>query len=298
MKNLDRLLFSVSKTVIDMHQLLSIIELTCILSFVSLATVFTFRFAGFPDLSVDGVFALGAVTFAQLIQAGWYIPAAFIGAVISGLVIGACTATIASRLHINPLLASVLILTILYSLNLRILGRANLPIYSVLDSTFTNTHIRIILLLLLAGCTWFTTFLFFKTEIGTALRSTGSSQEFLTAIARNSNLYRMLLVSLAGGAVAASGALLALKFGFADVSLGTGTIIIGIASLIIGEKICGRNSLFLQLLSAPIGMLLYELAVGVAYSLGTSSTDVKLGTGVITIILLAFSHNERHRLIN
>ena len=281
-----------------MHQLLSIVELTCILSFVSLAAIFTFRFAGFPDLSVDGVFALGAVTFAKLILAGWNIPAALAGAVVAGLLIGAVTATIANRLRVNPLLASVLILTILYSLNLRILGRANLPIYGVLDSTWAVTQFRMIILLALAGGMWCAGLLFFKTEIGTALRSTGSSPEFLTAIAKNPAFYRLLLVALASGSVAASGALLALKFGFADVSLGTGTIIIGIAALIIGEKICGRDSLLPQLLAAPVGILFYELAVGVAYSLGISSTDVKLGTGLITIALLALNRDERNKLFD
>jgi len=281
-----------------MHQVLSIVELTCILSFVSLAAIFTFRFAGFPDLSVDGVFALGAVIFAKLYLAGWNIPAAIAGAVAGGLLIGAVTATIANRLRINPLLASVLILTVLYSLNLRVLGRANLPIYGVLDSAFAKTGIRSIILLLLASGSWLVALLFFKTEIGTALRSTGTSPEFLTVVARNPAFYRLLLVSLAGGSVAASGALLALKFGFADVSLGTGTIIIGIAALIIGEKVCGRDSLLPQLLAAPVGMLFYELAVGLAYSLGISSTDVKLGTGIITIALLALSRDERYRLFN
>lgn len=281
-----------------MHQLLSIIELTCILSFVSLAAILTFRFAGFPDLSVDGVFALGAVVFAKLFLVGCSVPFALVGATVAGLLIGALTATIASRLRINPLLASVLILTILYSLNLRVLGRANLPIYGVLDSALAGTYFRIAVLFTLAVGVWLTVLVFFKTELGTALRSTGSSPEFLTAIARNPAQYRLLLVALAGGSVAAAGALLALKFGFADVSLGTGTIIIGIAALIIGEKICGRDSLIAQLLAAPVGMLFYELAVGVAYSLGISSTDVKLGTGLITIVLLALSHDERHRLLD
>lgn len=281
-----------------MHQLISIIELTCILSLISFAAIFTFRFAGFPDLSVDGVFTLGAVTFAKLILIGWNIPAALGGAVVGGLIIGAVTAFTANRLKINPLLASVLILTILYSFNLRILGRANLPIYGVLDSAFGVTQFRILIFFALAGGVWFVGLLFFKTEIGTAMRTTGSSPEFLSSIARDPALYRLLLVAIANGFVAASGALLALKFGFADVSLGTGTIIIGIAGLIIGEKICGRESLLPQFLAAPVGILFYELAVGLAYSLGISSTDVKLGTGLITIALLAVSCDERHRLFD
>ena len=103
-------------------------------------------------------------------------------------------------------------------------------------------------------------------------------------------------MSLAGALVALSGSLLTLKYGFSDVSLGTGTIIIGIASLIIGEKICGRRSLLTQILAAPVGIVLYELAVGVALSAGVLPTDVKLATGVITIGLLAMGRNEKDRL--
>jgi len=281
-----------------MYQLLSIIELTAILSFVTIAIIFTFRFAGFPDLSVDGVFSLGAITFAKLIYLGWGISSALAGAAFAGLLIGVVTAYIANRLRINPLLASVVILTILYSFNLRILGRANLPIYSVLESAFGNVKYRMLILLTVSLGTWLVIFIFFKTEFGTALRTTGSSPDFLSSIARNPNFFRLVLVSFSSCLIAISGAFLALKFGFADVSLGTGTIIIGIASLIIGEKICGRDSLLVQLLAAPVGILIYELVVGVAYSLGISSIDVKLGTGLITIALLALNSDERHRLLN
>jgi putative ABC transport system permease protein len=281
-----------------MYQLSSIVELACILSFVSLAAIFTFRFAGFPDLSVDGVFALGAVTFAKLIVAGWSIPMALLGAVVAGAVIGSLTATIANKLKINPLLASVLVLTILYSLNLRILGTANLPIYGVLNSPFAQMAVRIPILIALAIAIWLGAVVFFKTQIGTALRATGSSPEFLSSVGRNVSLFRLMLVAMAGGAVAASGALLSLKFGFADVSLGTGTIIIGIASLIIGEKICGRDNLIGQLLAAPIGILAYELIVGVALSAGIAPIDVKLGTGILAILLLAINQDERQKLFN
>ncbi|HMO03751.1 MAG TPA: hypothetical protein PKC67_03330 [Kiritimatiellia bacterium] len=281
-----------------MYQLLSIVEVACILSFVSMAAVFTFRFAGFPDLSVDGVFALGAVAFARLVLAGWNIPLALLGAVLIGMTIGFTTATISNRLHINPLLASVLVLTMLYSLNLRILGRANLPVFGVLDSPLATGTTRLALYIVAAACFWLLCLLFFKTELGTAIRSTGSARDYLTGIGRNPALYRLVLVALAGGSVAASGALLALKFGFADVSLGMGTIIIGIASLIIGERICGRDGLLPQLLSALFGISVYQLAVGVAYSLGISATDVKLGTGIIVIVMIAVSRDERHKLLD
>ena len=279
-----------------MYQLTSIIELSCILCFVSMAAILTFRFAGFPDLSVDGVFSLGAVVAARLLLAGCNIPTAIIGSIIAGALIGSVTATVAGRLKINPLLASVLILTILYTVNIRILGKANQPLYGVIGNIFKITTVRLIILISLSVVLSILTFLFFRTQIGSALRCTGSSPSFLISVARNVDLYQVILVAMAGSMVATSGALLALKYGFADVSFGTGTIIIGIASLIIGEKICGRESLSSQIIAAPCGILIYELIVGIALSAGISPTDVKLGTGVLTIILLALSKNERNKL--
>jgi putative ABC transport system permease protein len=280
-----------------MYQLLSIIELTCILSLVSIAAVFTFRFAGFPDLSVDGVFTLGAVVFVKLLLSGCGVPIAIFGAIVAGLLIGAGTSTIASHLHVNPLLASVLTLTILQTVNLRILGSANLPILDALNWVFITEWLRIAFFIVVAASIFILALIFFKTELGTAMRSAGSSPEFLKTVARNPVFYSMVLVSLAGGAIALSGALLALKFGFADVTIGMGTIIIGIASLIIGEKICGRASLLPQLVAAPVGIFIYEVLVGLAYSLGVSPADVKLGTGLLVIILLGLNRNERDKLL-
>lgn len=280
-----------------MHQLLSILELSLILSFVSMAAVLTFRFAGFPDLSVDGVFGLGAVVFAKLYFEGWSLPVAFFGAMVAGGLIGSITASISVRLRINPLLASVLMLTMLYSFNFRVLGQANLPIYGLLDTDMSILGTRIAIYSFLATGLLVSSLIFFKTQFGAALRCTGSSPEFLASVGRNINSYRTILVALAGALVAISGALLTIKFGFADVSMGLGTIIIGIASLIIGEKITGRDSFITQIFAAFAGILIYELAVGVALSIGISPIDVKLGTGVITILLLALSTNEHDRLL-
>lgn len=280
-----------------MYQLFSILELSLILSFVTMAAVLTFRFAGFPDLSVDGVFSLGAVVFAKLYSEESNFPLAFMGAMIAGGMVGFITASISVRLKINPLLASVLMLTMLYSFNFRVLGQANLPIFGLLDTQLSIPWIQIGIYLFMMIMLLVASLVFFKTQIGTALRCTGSSPEFLISVGRNINMYRTILVTVAGVLVAISGALLTVKFGFADVSIGLGTIIIGIASLIIGEKITGRESLITQILAAFIGILIYELIVGVALSVGMSPTDVKLGTGIITIALLALTTNEHDRLL-
>lgn len=280
-----------------MHQLLSIVELSSILCLVSLAAMLTFRMAGFPDLSVDGVFTLGSVVFAKCFVAGISVPVAILLAMLAGTLAGVFTATASVRLKINPLLASVLVLTILYSLNLRILGRANQPLYSFEIGQWFASDFLSLSFLLFAGSTVSVLYLAFRTEVGCALRCTGTSPVFLTSVGRNVAFHKLTLVGTAGMLVAASGCFLTIKYGFSDVSIGTGTIVVGIASLIIGEKICGRANLLAQILSAPVGIFLYELAVGVAMSLGVSPTDVKLATGLIAICLLSLGKTERDRLL-
>jgi putative ABC transport system permease protein len=279
-----------------MHQLLSILELSSILCLVSLAAVLTFRLAGFPDLSVDGVFALGSVVFAKCLLTGMGVPLAILAAMMAGALAGMVTSVISVRLKINPLLASVLVLTVLYSVNLRILGKANQPLYSFDSPCWLNSDYSAVFFAVFAVAVIGLLYVLFRTELGCAMRCTGTSPTFLSSVGRNPSFYKVVLVAVAGALVATSGCFLTVKYGFADVSIGTGTIIIGIASLIIGEKICGRRHLLMQVLAAPIGIFLYELAVGVALSAGVSPTDVKLATGVITIGLLALGRMEKDRL--
>ncbi len=272
-----------------MNQLVSALEIASILSLVTLAAVITFRLAGFPDLSVDGVFTLGGIAFVKLALIGLPFAFCIIGAIVVGGLAGFITSTIATRLRINPLLASVLVLTILYSLNLRILGTPNQPLFNVPWWKPYPRGITLSILAIGASSIIGAAYWFFSTEFGSALRSTGSSPAFLRSVGKNVEAYRVFLVALAGSLVSLAGSLLAAIYGFADVSLGTGTVIIGIASIIIGESICGRASLYRQICAVPIGIISYESAVGIALSVGISPTDVKLATGVIAITLLAFS---------
>lgn len=281
-----------------MNQLLSALQVASILSLVTLAAVVTFRLAGFPDLSVDGVFTLGAVVFVKLALMGFGFYLCVIGAVVSGALSGLATATISTELRINPLLASVLVLTILYSLNLRILGAPNQPLFNVPWWNAYNVaerlpHLGIFALVVIVGA-----YFFFSTELGSALRSVGPSPSFLTSVGKNVAAYRISLVSVAGALVSLAGSLLATTYGFADVSLGAGVVIVGIASVIIGESVCGRLSFLRQICAVPMGIILYESAVGIAFWAGVSPTDVKLATGVITIVLLAFSaRSDGERLL-
>jgi putative ABC transport system permease protein len=279
-----------------MDQLITIVQLSGIFSLVTLSAMFTFRFAGFPDLSVDGVFTLGAVVLVKLLTSGCPFVISLVGALCAGFLAGSITSIIASKLKINPLLASVLILTILYSLNLRILGTANLPIIRDQQDLLSSDLSFTILVVCISALVILTSIVFFRTEIGAALRCSGNSPRFLLSVGRNVTLYKTVLVAMGSGSIAMAGALLSFKFGFADVTLGTGTIIVGVASLIIGEKLSGRDTLVKQILSVPIGIFVYEVIVGIALRLGISPLDVKLATGILAIFLLTLGKDEQDRL--
>lgn len=270
-----------------MNLAISTIEIASMLMLVTLAALLTFRLAGFPDLSVDGVFALGGVVFAKLFLLGLPIILCVVLAALAGAFAGFVTASISHRLRINPLLASVLVLILLYSVNLRILGRPNQPLFRLQESlTFSGASQTIFVGAFAVLCV-VAAYIFFCTEIGTAMRVSGSSPGFLVAVGKNVVLYRTILVSLAGALVSLSGCFLAIKYRFADVTLGFGILIVGIASLIIGEKLCGRHPFLNQVLAVFCGIVVYELAVSLALALGISPVDVKLATGLITIALLA-----------
>lgn len=279
-----------------MEQIFSILELGGILSLVTLAALITFRLAGFPDLSVDGVFVLGAAVFAKCAVAGVSVPLCILAAVVAGAIAGITTASISDRLKIHPLLASVLVLIILYSLNLRVLGKANQPLFAIGLQTMDQPLQPLVTFLVIAGTMLVIAYFFFTTEFGSALRCTGTSPTFLRSVGKNVSLYQLILVMSAGSLVATSGCLLSMKYRFADVSIGTGVIIVGIASLIIGERICGRYPFRNQVLAVPVGIFAYQLAVGLALSAGISPIDVKLTTGVITIALLAIGAKTGDRL--
>lgn len=275
-----------------MHLIISTIEIAAILSLVAFAAMITFRFAGFPDLSVDGVFTLGAVVFAKFYVLGIPIWMCAFLSCLAGACVGFITANISNRLKINPLLASVLILIILYSVNLRILGRPNQALFYLTEILPESKSIMTIFYIIISSICLGVLYLFFRTEKGIALRITGSSPRFLQSIGRNPSMYRAILVSLAGSMVAFSGCLLAIEYKFADVSMGFGMLIIGIAALIIGEKILGRFPFRLQFLAVIVGIVVYEFAVSLALTIGVAPTDVKLATGVITILLLGFGRNK------
>lgn len=254
----------------------------------------TFRVLDIADLTVEGSFPLGAATAAALLVAGWQPLPAILAAGLAGMLAGVVTGFLTTKFRIPALLAGILTMIALYSVNLRIMGKANLPLLMV-DTLFTrlgwisDDAQQVVfaaglaaVLLTSAFCYWF-----FGTEIGAAIRATGFNQHMIRANGVNTDLTIILGLLLSNGLTAISGALVAQANGFADVGMGTGTIVIGLASVIIGEVLFGTASFWRCLLSVVLGSIAYRVVIAVVLQLGMPPNDLKLFTAALVAIALA-----------
>jgi len=267
--------------------------------FVAIGVYMTFRVLAFPDLTVDGSFPLGGAVAAILIINGvnpWLATLAALGA---GLCAGLGTSLLNTKLRINALLAGILMMVALYSINLLIMGRANIPLLretTVFKQvaqffgvgtgvTLSLVFVLVLTCIVLAILNWF-----LRTEIGLALRATGENEQMVRSLGADTNMTTILGVAISNGLVALSGALIAQNQGFCDVGMGIGMIVMGLASVIIGEGIFRPRGITAILLAVVGGSFAYRLFVGVALRLGLPPTNLKLITAVLVIIALAIPY--------
>jgi putative ABC transport system permease protein len=267
--------------------------------FVAIGVYLTFRVLAFPDLTVDGSFPLGGAVAAILIIKGanpWLATLAALGA---GLCAGLGTSLLNTKLRINALLAGILMMVALYSINLLIMGRANIPLLreiTVFDqvSKFlgisTGITLSLVFVLVLTGIILAILNWFLRTEIGLALRATGENEQMVRSLGADTNMTTILGVSISNGLVALSGALIAQNQGFCDVGMGIGMIVMGLASVIIGEGIFRPRGITTVLLAVVGGSFAYRLFVGIALRLGLAPTNLKLITALLVIIALAIPY--------
>ena len=240
----------------------------------------TFRVLDIADLTVEGSFPLGAAVAASLLTAGWQpIPAIFM-ACVAGMISGVVTGFLCTKLKIPALLAGILTMIALYSVNLRVMGKANLPLLQQ-DTIFTIFPVggdksmtvliigAVVVLLVSLACYWF-----FGTEIGAAVRATGNNPHMIRANGIDTDVMIVLGLLLSNGLVAISGALVAQSNGFADVGMGVGTIVIGLASVI-----C--------LISVILGSIVYRAVIAIVLQMGMPPNDLKLFTAVLVAIALS-----------
>lgn len=261
----------------------------------ALGVFLTFRVLDIADLSVEGTFPLGAAVAATLIDAGHSVWFAMLIALIAGCIGGTVTALLTTKLKIPALLSGILTMIGLYSVNLMIMGKANVPLLRA-ETVFTLTEnlfgVSSVVATLIVGLVatvivgaimyWF-----FGTVLGTAIRATGCNPQMARAQGINTNVMVILGLLISNGLVALSGALVAQSNGFADVGMGTGTIVIGLASVIIGEVLFGTRSFKDWLISVVLGSVVYRAVIAIVLELGMPPNDLKLFTAVLVAIALS-----------
>ena len=264
----------------------------------TLGVYLTFRILNVADMTVDGSFAAGGAVTAILITKGMNPILSLLFVFITGLITGLATGLMNTKLKINILLASILSQIALYSINIRIMGKANTPLIGMptmmrnlvelTGGKLNTTQASLIIGIIIVTIVIITMYWFFGTEIGSAIRATGNNEHMVRALGVNTDTTKILGLMISNGMVALSGALVAQSQGYADVGMGTGTIVIGLASIIIGEVIFGqRFGFWYVLLSAVFGSIIYRIIVAVVLQLGLKSTDLKLLTAVIVAAALS-----------
>ena len=270
--------------------------------FVALGVYITFRVLSFPDLTVDGSFPMGGAVAATLIVAGVNPWLATLIAFISGMCAGLVTSMLNTKLRLNALLAGILMMVALYSINLAIMGRSNVSVLrepTVLKQTaqlfgiVPNTNLTILFMvvftiIILGILNWF-----LRTEIGLALRATGDNEQMVRGLGVNTDMTTILGVSLSNGLVALAGGLIAQKQGFADVGMGIGMIVMGLASVIIGERLFRPRGVTAILFAVVGGSFVYRLFLSIALRLGLPPSNLKLVTALLVIIALAIPYIQK-----
>ena len=260
----------------------------------------TYKVLDVSDLTVDGTLCTGGATFIMATMAGCSIPVALLLSFLAGLCAGLVTGLLHVACGIPAILAGILTQLALYSVNLRIMGKANQPInannYDLLISSRNVKALSpenpifvvgVFVVVTIAVLYWF-----FGTELGSSLRATGSNANMARAQGINTNFTKVLGLMLANGLVALSSALLAQYQGFADVNMGRGAIVIGLAAVIIGQVVFGRvfRNFALKLLSVVLGSIIYFVVYQVVIALGMSGDDIKLITALIVAVFLTIPY--------
>ena len=256
----------------------------------------TYKVLDFADLTVDGSFALGGAVNAALIVLDCNPLVALFISFIAGGISGIVTGLLNTKLKIPGILAGILTMIALYSINTRIMGRANISllgettlmtqISSLINTSTTTTSFiigTIFSVIIIFAMYWF-----FGTEIGSAIRATGNNEKMVRAQGVNTDNMKILGLMLGNALVALSGGLVAQSQGYGDVQMGTGTIVIGLASIIIGEVIFGKRfSFWYILMSVVMGSIIYRVIIAIVLQLGLTSSDLKLFTAVTVALALS-----------
>lgn len=286
--------------------ILGILEQGLIYGILALGLLITYRILDFPDLTVDSSFPLGAAVSAVLTLQGMPPALTLLCGMLAGAVAGLITGFIHVKCKVRDLLSGIITMTALYSINLRIAGKANVPIFGA-DTLFRSEFTRalpawisdystVILILLITLAAKLLLDLFLKTKAGYLLRAAGDNASVVTTLAKDQGSVKIVGLMIANALVALAGAVMCQQQRFFDISMGTGTMVIGLASVIIGTNLFKNFSFMKSTTMAIIGSILYKGCVSLAISLGMEATDMKLITAVLFLLILVAGQAKRKKV--
>jgi putative ABC transport system permease protein len=265
--------------------LINILEQGLLFSLVSIGVYITYKILDFPDLSVDSTFPLGAAISAALLVNGVNPWISIIAATLGGAIAGGITAFLHVKLKITNLMAGILVMIGLYSVNLRIMGKANVPLFNT-PNLFKSSIPAIALILIMVIVVKILLDLYLKTKSGFLLRAVGDNEQVVSSLGVNKDLVKVLGLMISNALVALAGALTAQYQGFSDVGMGTGTVVMGLAAVIIGTSLFERLSFVKVTTLSILGAIIYKAAIAIVLKLGLNANDLKLMTAIIVVIAL------------
>ncbi len=289
-----------------MALVLSVLEQGMIYAIMALGVYITYKILDFPDLTVDGSFPLGAAVACILISKGinpyLTLPISF----LAGAFVGMITGLIHVKLKVRDLLSGIIMMTALYTVNLRVAGRANLPIYNeenIFDNRFVNAvfpagleeYKTVIIIFVIMILTKYILDWYMNSQSGFMLRAVGDNETIVTSLGVDKGTIKIIGLSIANGLVCLSGCIFANQQRFFDISSGTGTVVIGLASVIIGTSIFKKITFLRVTSSVIIGSLIYKACVAIAIRVIPASSDLKLVTAILFLIILVIGADRNKK---
>lgn len=292
-----------------MALILSVLEQGMIYAIMGLGVYITYKILDFPDLTVDGSFPLGAAIAAAMISRDMNPLLAVLVSCAAGAVVGLLTGLIHVKLKVRDLLSGIIMMTALYTIHIRVAGRANLPIYNnqtifdndLVNGIFTGPLAQFKTVIIILAVTLIAKYLldwYLSTKSGFMLRAVGDNETIVTSSGVDEGKVKIIGLAISNALVTLGGCIYAQQQRFYDASMGPGTVVIGLASVIIGTSLFRKVTLIRVTSSVVIGSILYKACVAIAIKLGMPSTDLKLITAVLFLIILVIAMERKTKVKN
>ena len=290
-----------------MSIILGVLEEGLVYAIMALGVYITYKILDFPDLSVDGTFPLGGAITVTMILAGINPAATLLIAFAVGALAGCITGFIHVKLKVRDLLSGIIVMTALYSVNLRVAGKSNVPFFNN-DSIFENSFVNrlfpgkladisvVIILVVIVVIVKLLLDQYLKTRSGYLLRAVGDNETLVTSLAKDKGMVKIIGLAIANGLAALAGSVYCQQKGFFEISMGTGTIVIGLANVIIGTKLFKRFGFVKSTTAVIIGSIIYKACVSFAIYLGMEASDLKLITSVLFLAILVISNGREKKV--